>query len=228
MAGCARAATLLAARVALAAAAPLLAGACATPLEVAFDERGDPSPHRTWSWEREPAQRVEAEGADGAALEAAVRRHVEERLEAKGFRRIRRGGDLVVGYRLAFARERVVEHRAEAPTLLSSLSYAPSYRVESTVAVTRTYVAMHLAIGVSRHRDGRTLWRAELRQRQQEEHALSLGEAVARLLERFPRSAPAPPCDAGARDEDAGAGPRCRPPRAPAPDAPPPPVGHIG
>lgn len=210
----------------LAAIAVLVPG-CATPIEVAFDEREDLSPYRTWSWARESGARVYAPHGDAVALEARMSRYIEERLAAKGFRRVRVAADFVVSYQLAFERRSVVGYRPRAAYQLSSHSSAPSFVVEGSEAVTRVYQALHLAIGVREPR-GRALWRAELRQNGEETFSLTLQGAVATLLERLPKHEPGPPCNASSkrsgaadveREVDAEIEGRCPPtrPRAPRP-----------
>jgi hypothetical protein len=61
--------------------------------------------------------------------------------------------------------------------------------IESSERVTRVYVEIHLAIGVTGAR-GRTLWRAALAQQEEDSFAIKLDDAVALLLERFPRHRP--------------------------------------
>jgi hypothetical protein len=190
------------------------AAGCVSPVEVAFHAPQPVLAQQTWSWAHDPGIRVSAPTDEAAALEAALRASIADQLARRGFRRTPAGGDLVVGYRLFVARNRVVEYRARAPYLLSSHSHTPSFVIEGSVPVERIRREIHLDIRAS-DRAGAILWRGELRQRADETFAASLREAADRLLARFPRRAApddAKPCGAGMdRPGDAGAPRRCRP-----------------
>ena len=196
----------------------ILALGCATPLEVAFVGGDELSRYRTWSWARDSGDRVYAPEGDATALEANVDRQVEGWLAAKGFRRKSTGGDFVVSYRLAFARRSVVEYEPRASYVVSSHSSAPSYAVEGTTVVTRDYQAIHLAIGAS-DRPGTSVWRAELRQNGEDVFSLTVEQAVAKLLERFPMRQSSSVCEPDAESSEATNGAGCAPsqPRTPRP-----------
>jgi len=197
--------------------AALACVACVSPLEIAFDTPGDLSPYSTWSWAGNDAPRVVSADGDATAIAARIDRLVEDRLAERGFRRVRRGGDFIVGYRIGIARRTVVETHARASYQLSSHSWSPSFIVGGSETRNVVYRTLHLAIAASRPQGAR-LWRAELRQSVEEGFGLTPREAVALLLEGLPPRGPAA-CDAarGTRDlRPGGAGlPRCTLPAPP-------------
>lgn len=167
----------------------VLGAGCAGTVDVVVDEREDLSPHRTWDWSPHARSNVAAPHGDAAALDARLARLIGQSLLANGFQRARGRADFFVTYRLGLRRRAVVVNQPRAAYELSSLHSSGSYLIEGSERVTRVYMEIHLAVGVTGAR-GRTLWHAELAQRAEDIFALKLEEAVALLFERFPRHRP--------------------------------------
>ncbi len=177
----------------------LLAGlgiACSTTVHVAFDEREDFSRYRTWNWQPDRARTVDAPLSDALALDAALARLVESALRDRGFTRSRDRVDFFVATHLRVEREFVIVNETGAMQVLSSLHYSPSYWVQATKSVLRRYESAQLAIVVTHGHRQRRVWRGEFQGRFPGDFAPHLGNAVSRLLERFPpepkTAAPAP------------------------------------
>ncbi|MFQ5417055.1 MAG: DUF4136 domain-containing protein [Myxococcota bacterium] len=162
---------------------------CATGIDVVFDEREDLSKYQTWNWLPREGARVEVTHGNAAALDAKLARLIERQLLENGFRRAGVRPDFYVHYRLARRRHLVVVVEPSAVYELSSLHSSPSYVIEGTQKVTHRYTELRLAIGAVRARGG-TLWRATFAQDEREHAAVKLDDAVAMLLERFPRHQP--------------------------------------
>ena len=104
-------------------------------------------------------------------------------------RQLRGRADFFVSYQIALRRGTVTVDQPSAIYELSSHHSQGSFVIESFEKVTRSYAAIQLVIGVTEAR-GRTLWRAKLEQQAEDNFALSLEDAVAALLERFPHHQP--------------------------------------
>jgi hypothetical protein len=165
--------------------APLGLG-CATTVDVVVDAREDFSQYRTWDWSSRARSNVDAPDGDAAALDARLARLIERRLLENGFERVGNRADFFVTYQLALRHRSVVVNQPRALYQLDSHHSSGSYLIEGSERVTRVYSVIHLAIGVTEAR-GRTLWRASLVQQVEDGFALKLNDAVASLLERFPR-----------------------------------------
>jgi hypothetical protein len=173
--------------------------ACATTVDVAFDERADFSRYRTWDWLPRAARTVEAPLSETRALDARLARLVERALRARGFERTDGRADFFVSYYLRVQREFVTVRETPAMQQLSSLHSSPSYWIQATRSERHTYERGHLAIVVAGRRQQRVIWRGEIEGRFREDFSPHLEEAVWSLLERFPPQtkpaapAPAPP-----------------------------------
>lgn len=160
--------------------------ACSTTVDVAFDEREDFSRYRTWDWLPHAVPHVDAPHRDAPALDARLARLIERALRGRGFERTGDRADFFVTYQLVLRRQTVVVYVPFAPYLLSSNHSSPSYWIEGSEKESRVYEDIHLAIDVTEGR-GRSIWHAALERRVEEGSALPLDDAVATLLERFPR-----------------------------------------
>ena len=171
-------------------AAILLAGlgiACSTTVHVAFDEREDFSRYRTWNWQPDRARTVDAPLSDAPALDAALARFVESALRDQGFTHSPDAADFFVAIHLRVERELVTVNETGAMQVLSSLHDSPSYWIQATKSELRRYESAQLTIVVTdRHRQ-RRVWRGEFEGRFPGDFAPHLGDAVSRLLERFPQ-----------------------------------------
>ncbi len=169
--------------------AVLLAGlgvACVTSVRVAFDEEEDFSSYRTWNWRPDRARTVDAPLGDAPALDAALARFVESALRDQGFTHSPDAADFFVAIHLRVERELVTVNETGAMQVLSSLHDSPSYWIQATKSELRRYESAQLAIVVTdRHRQ-RRVWRGEFQGRFPGDFAPHLGDAVSRLLERFP------------------------------------------
>lgn len=173
--------------------------ACATTVDVAFDEGEDFSRYRTWDWLPRAARTVNAPLGQGPALDARVARLVERALRARGFERTDGRADLFVSYYLQVQRELVTVRETPAMQYLSSFHSSPSYWIQATQSRLHTYERGRLVIVVSGRRQQRVIWRGEIEGRFQGDFSPHLREVVWSLLERFPpprkaaTPAPAPP-----------------------------------
>ncbi len=184
---------------------PLLAAwlglACASSVDVRFDERADFSRYHTWSWLPDAASRVDAPHADPARLDAQLARLIEEQLGQHGYERAAERADFFVSYRLALHRHAVEVEVPRAPYLLSSYSSSPSYWIEGSEVKKRIFEDLQLVVRVAGP-DGRTTWQAALKRRLEDGSGLRLDDLIVTLLERFPAhrngSRPrTPPADGG-------------------------------
>jgi hypothetical protein len=173
--------------------------ACATTVDVAFDERADFSRYRTWDWLPRAARTVEAPLSEKLALDARLARLVERALRARGFERTDGRADFFVSTYLRVQRESVIVNETPAMQQLSSFHDSPSYWIQATQSELRSYENGYLVIVVSGGRQQRLIWRGEFAGRFREDFSPHLEEAVWSLLERFPpppepaAPAPAPP-----------------------------------
>ena len=163
-----------------------LGAGCATNVNVVFDKREDLSRYRTWDWFPNARADIDAPSGEAAGLDARLARLIEQGLRANGFVRGGEHADFFVTYRLALRRRSVVVEQPSAVYHLSSYSSQGSFLIEGSETKTRIYQEIHLSISITGAR-GRILWRAQLVQQQEEDFALKLNDAVAILLERFPR-----------------------------------------
>jgi hypothetical protein len=170
--------------------------ACATTVDVAFDEREDFSRHRTWDWLPRAARAVDAPLGHAPALDARLARLVERALRARGFERSDERADLLVSYYLRVQREFVSVSETPAMQHLSSFHSSPSYWIQAPQSKLETYERGHLVIVVAGRRQQRVIWRGEIKGRFRGDFSPHLEEVVWSLLERFPPqtkpAAPAP------------------------------------
>jgi hypothetical protein len=167
----------------------VLSVGCAATVDIVVDEREDLSPCRTWDWLPHARSSIEAPHGDAAALDARLARLIEQHLVGNGFERVGGRADFFVSYRLVLRHQTAVVIEPRAAHELSSHHSTGSFLIEGSERVTRDYAEIHLAIGVTEAR-GRTLWHAGLMQQAEDSFALKLDDAVAVLLERFPRHRP--------------------------------------
>jgi hypothetical protein len=170
--------------------------ACATTVDVAFDERADFSRYRSWDWLPRAARTVDAPVGEMRALDARLARLVERALRARGFERTDGRADFFVSYYFRVQREFVIVNETPAMQQLSSFHDSPSYWIQATKSELHTYERGYLAIVVSGSRQQRLIWRGEFEGRFREDFSPHLEEAVWSLLERFPPPPPAAPAPA--------------------------------
>ena len=161
-----------------------LTSGCAMGPRVEFDARQDLSPYQTWAWLPLESPQVEANDGNAAALESKLARLIEERLIAKGFRRVRLAPDFYISYQLALREYPITVNEPRAIYQLSSL-HAESYLIESSTRVTRIYTDFSVVVTAVRSGQG-LLWQATFNENEQRMHAVKLDGAVSRLFEHFP------------------------------------------
>ena len=162
---------------------------CTTTVDVVFDEREDFSRYRTWDWAPRALPKVDAPHREARALDARVARLIERQLFESGFERAAGRPDFLVTYHLTLRRRAVVALEPMAPDLLASNNSSASYWIEGSRTVRRVHEDVRLAIGLSEAR-GRRIWRATLLGTWVDTAVLPLDDAVATLLDRFPRPGP--------------------------------------
>lgn len=168
-----------------------LGPACATRVDVTVDESEDFARLRTWNWlpaGPAPEMGVDAPHRDPSQLQAHLGRLIEAQLRVQGFERAERA-DFFVIYHLLLAPRKVVVRVPRAPYLLSSMSHAPSYWIETNDEEIRLFEDFRLVIGLMTG-SSRVLWRGVLQRKVDDGEDLSLDEAVTLLLERLPASQP--------------------------------------
>ena len=175
--------------LALMLAASALGVGCASPTRVLFEERIDLSPLERWRWARTDEPLIDAPQRDAAALDAALRGRIEGLLAEKGFAYDEADAQFVVSFRLKIAERQVRLYRARASRLVPSYTNAPSWVVGGTRLTLEKRVTLHLTLAAGPlRRPG--YWRAEVRNDSRPVFALPLGEALDRLLARFPEHRP--------------------------------------
>ncbi len=178
-----------------------LGAACSTTVNVFLDEREDFSRYRTWDFFSRASPKVDAPYGDPRALDARVVRLIERELQGRGFEHRAGRPDFLVSYHLALRRRVVVVLEPMAPYLLSSHDSSASYLIEGgSRKVSQIHEDVRLAIGFADSSGRRRTWRAVLLRTLVDTPVLPLDDAVATLLDRFPRPAP--------RDAAAEADPR--------------------
>jgi len=197
---------------------PVLPGmACAPPLNIHLDERADFARYRTWSWLPDAPRTIDAPVPYAIGLDRGLARLVERTLGERGFVRVERGGDLRVGAALNVRREIESVMETGAVEHLSTYTSDGTYLVQRSTLRQVTYDRSRLAIFAIHPGSQTVVWRGSLERRDVGGFPPHLGEAVARLLDRFP--------NAGAGGGAPGHGdptPRewtLQPPEAGAPDA---------
>ena len=162
---------------------------CAARVDFDFDAQEDFSRYRTWDWLPGKGVGVDAPHRRVRALDERLVAEIEEAMSARGFVRSTRGPDFYVTSHLELRRVEVDVKVPLAPYLLSSNGSGPSYWIGGTVVERRSMEDLRLVIGfVDR---GRVTWHAALSERLDqhftETPALALDDALAALLESFPR-----------------------------------------
>lgn len=165
------------------------ATACASSVDVAFEDRRTLSRYSTWDWRADATSQVEANPADAAALQSHVGRLIEQALRGRGFERDRHNADIFLTYQVAHRLLVEIVDVPMAPYFLSSHHGSTSYWVEGTQKERRIFREVRLMLLVTQG-DGRTLWQASLERRANESSAFPLAEVVGSLIERFPGSHP--------------------------------------
>jgi len=176
---------------------------CLASVDVMVDEGADLAAYRTWNWAPVSHPRIDAPNADTAALEARISRLIEANLRSNGFVHSAERGDFSVTYQLAVRHRSVVVNQPNAIYQLDSMTSDGSFVIESSQLVTRVYTEVQLAVGV-RERRGRTVWQAAFSRYVEDGFGWTLDDAVAAVLETFPRRRP----DAG-RSDGLPRPPRC-------------------
>jgi hypothetical protein len=162
--------------------------ACASKLDVVYDEQTDFSRYHTWAWLPAKTPSVDAPHDDPDALAARLAGEIERRLQAQGFERGAGPVDFFVSYHLALDRQTVAVEVPRALYMLSSHHSSPSYWIERSETRNQVYQVLRLVIGIG-DSGGRIAWRAVLEERTEDGAPPSVEEVekmVATLLERFP------------------------------------------
>jgi len=162
--------------------------ACAPMVEIAIEEREPLSQSRRWDWRPDVSSVVDAAPHEAAGLHVRLAQLIDQALVARGFERSTRDADFFVTYDFELRRQLEVATVPLAPYRLDSLHESPSYVIEGSRTEERLYQTIRLSIDVTEE-GGRSLWQATLRRRVDGHASLGLEDAVATLLEDFPRSA---------------------------------------
>jgi hypothetical protein len=174
-----------------------VAASCSTTVEVAFDPREDFSRYRTWNFLPGSPPRVDAPHGNARALDGRLARLVARGLAEIGLERRATAPDVLVSYHLVLRRQVVEVEEPRAPYLLSSHHSSASYWVEGSNRVRHVHEEVRLGIGLV-ETSGRMVWRAAWLRTLEEAPILPLDEAVASLLERYPRPGASDPAGATA------------------------------
>lgn len=169
---------------------PILCVACASSVDVTFDESQDFTAYRSWSWLPGSRGTVDAPLNDALTLDRRMARLVETELRARGFERAETGADFFVSYHLRVRKQFVTETTTPAEEQLASLHNSPNIKIQATEREEHVYEKGALVLAVADTRDRRVVWSAVLRGRFRDDIVPHLEEAVRDLLERFPPHAP--------------------------------------
>ena len=162
-----------------------LTAACATTVDVAFDDAQDFSGYRTWDW-LPRGRNVDAVPGEERGLDALASRLVERELRGRGLARAGDGADFLVGYDLRVRRTLVAVNETGAQGLLSSHHSSPSYLIQATQQRIDVQDRGYLRVVVTDGRSERVVWRGELSARRRGDFARHLPDVVSRLLGRLP------------------------------------------
>ena len=167
---------------------------CASTTNIRVDQREVLSPLRTWNWlptNASPELGVNAPHRNAPVLHNRLERLIAQELGALGFERVDRA-DFFVVFQLVLVPRRVTVYEPRAPYLLSSMTSSASYWIEGSNAKILVFEEFRLVIGLF-SKPGQIFWRGVLERQVEEGENLSLGEAVAELLERLPPPTYNPP-----------------------------------
>ncbi len=160
---------------------------CASPVEVEYDPDRDFARYRTWDWVAGEAIVVKAPFEDEATVAALLARSVEQQLEPRGLVRSPGGGDVRVGAVFAAVRDHQYIERAGALETLSTHHETPSYETQSVRSEVRVVDRCRVSLYVSDRASGDLVWQASVVEHRAGGCRARIGDAVARLVERFPR-----------------------------------------
>ena len=144
-----------------------LSAACATTVDVTFDDAQDFSHYRTWDWLPD-GRSVDALPGEERGLDALTSRLIDRELRGRGLERADDEADLLVGYELRVRRYVVTANETGATTQLSSHHHSLSYLIQSTTKRIDVYDVGHLRVVVTDRRRERLVWQGELRARRPE------------------------------------------------------------
>ena len=160
--------------------------ACASPADVSVEQRKDLAGYCTWNFLALWDGSVRAPLNDARALDTSVMRHIEKNLLERGFVRVMGRPDFYVTFRLEVTRQFVITTETPAVEHLPSLHRETSYDIQVTERRVEAFEIGDLAILVSDPDEEGVVWRGDLEGRYRGEIAPHLGEAVAKILARFP------------------------------------------
>ena len=159
---------------------------CLKPV-VEVDADADFSDYETWAW----LPWLEPLGTERRLrpeLHELVTAQVERELRARGYRRAASAlPDFFVTYHLEIQRQIVVRSETPAEEMLESFHQGGSYGVTKTRTHIVHYERGTLAIDVTEGHDRQLVWRGQLRERVRGSFDRHASDAVAEILEHFPR-----------------------------------------
>jgi hypothetical protein len=164
-----------------------LTAACAQTVDVAFEERDYLSRSHTWGWRPDAVSIVEAAPGEAVGLHVRLARLIDRTLHERGFERVRHDADFFVTYHLELRQQIEIATVPFAPYRLDSLHASPSYVIQGSKTERLLRQNIRLSIDVTES-SGRIVWQASLERRGEGHSAPQLKDAVAALLETFPRS----------------------------------------
>ena len=165
--------------------------ACASPIEIrsSADPTFDFSTLKTYSWM--PRKKSGDPRLDGERMEKQVEQTVDEQLQRKGFKRVESGGDFLVGFRNVLAHRRTEEQAHEEYTSIWDDQFSPQV-LSGDQTYEREYTEGSLVIDIIEPKENYLIWRGwaeteiNLNKMGDENSRTRLGEAIHRLLARFP------------------------------------------
>jgi hypothetical protein len=170
-------------------AAGMLASGCAArgPVEVTWDKRDDLSKFRTWDWIDGDAIFVRTPSGDSAEVEARVSALVERALRERGLARSPGNAEFRVAALMVGIRTYQSFRHPRAVQTLYSYHDIGGYEVQADDLERRAVDRCRVAIYITGPHQERMLWRGVWEERYPDGCALHIDEAVANLIERFPR-----------------------------------------
>ena len=160
--------------------------ACAKPaVEVDPDE--DFSVYETWEWLPRRAALAAARQLRPELHERVIAQ-VEREFRDHGYRRADgEPPDFFVTYHLEIQRQLVVRSETAAEEMLETFHQGGSYGVTKTGTHVAHYEQVTLAIDVTEGHDRQLVWRGQLSERVRGSFDRRASDAVAEILEHFPR-----------------------------------------